>query len=73
MKKKLLQEGIFIVIVAFIAIYFFGESPGNVAKEMVMWYAILFAVSVILAVYMGWALTRAMNPKSKKEPNDAGR
>ncbi len=71
--KKFTLDLLLILALGFIAVYLCGENPVDVAKEIAILYGVLILIGVLLSVYIGWALTRAMNPRIPREPDDGTR
>lgn len=63
--RKLICELLFVVALILFAVLYMGESVSNVLVEMFWFYTIMGAIGVALTVYIGWALTKSMNPPKK--------
>jgi len=71
MVKRLLLDLVIFAVVVVLCVSVGGQSLGDVLHEAVWFYGILFCVGILLCVYIGWSLIRAMNPKSPKKDSDA--
>ena len=64
MKKFLIWFSEFFVFL--LLCYYIGGKPiGDIANEVIVWYAGLLFLSIVILCYMGYFLTRAMNRKHR--------
>jgi hypothetical protein len=65
MRKFWMSVAIDLCLVA-ICVFLFKEKLADVLGELMWIYGIVAAIGIFLFFYVGWALTRAMNPKVNK-------
>ena len=68
MWKTVLKSNLFWdAIIVLVIVFFFGRPILGVLAELAMFYVWMIVIGVVLAIFIGWSLTRAMNPKRKNE------
>lgn len=61
--KRFSRDVIFLFIAATVAVFLFKEPAEAVLKEITWLVTIITLISISLAVYVGWALTKSMNKR----------
>jgi hypothetical protein len=68
MWKKVLKSNLFWdAIIVLAVVVFFGQPVLGVLAELAMFYVWMIVIGIALAIFIGWSLTRAMNPKRKND------
>lgn len=65
---KILKSNLFWdAIIVLAVVFFFGKPVLGALAGLAMFYVWMLVIGVVLAIFIGWSLTRAMNPKKKKD------